>query len=94
MRPSLLLRRGQAALINRIPFHVAAEVDGDKDFDAWTEQNISAENGKCTSSPSLLNVRLRYNSSQLSHNQVEHRCGCDKLPINMDVIISNIKDIE
>ena len=31
---SLLLMRGNAALIqNRTPFHVEAEVDGDKDFD-------------------------------------------------------------
>jgi hypothetical protein len=34
-RLSLLLMRGNAALIlNRTPIHVAAEVDGDQDFDA------------------------------------------------------------
>ena len=33
-RLSLLLMRGNAALIlNRTPFHVEAEVDGDEDFD-------------------------------------------------------------
>ena len=33
-RLSLLLMRGNAALIlNRTPFHVSAEVDGDQDFD-------------------------------------------------------------
>ena len=34
-RLSLLLMRGNAALIlNRTPFHVSAEVDGDQDFDS------------------------------------------------------------